>query len=201
MLQEWATPLTLINYLLLGCASGTASAAALCGMSGRSALARAVCARGLVLTLAAPRRAWPRWRATRALRPKSDAADGDRHPAPPHRAEAQGFMGGSFNTREFFHGATPQKMRAIKWAFLLLAFAVPVLVLLALASGQSRAGRCMAAFVCSTWGSSRSAGTSSPRPITRRISITRSSDAGPSTWVAAHQNASRRSSSTWCGTR
>ena len=32
-------------------------------------------------------------------------------------------MGGSFNTREFFHGATPRKLRAIKWAFLLLAFA------------------------------------------------------------------------------
>jgi DMSO reductase anchor subunit len=39
---------------------------------------------------------------------------------------SMGFMGGSFNTREFFHRARPSLLRAIKPAFLLAAFALPL---------------------------------------------------------------------------
>ena len=39
------------------------------------------------------------------LRAEVDAADRDRHQAPAIVQKSQGFMGGSFNTREFFHGA------------------------------------------------------------------------------------------------
>jgi DMSO reductase anchor subunit len=46
-----------------------------------------------------------------------------------------GFMGGSFNTREFFHGASAGWLRTVKPAFLLLAFFVP-LVLLVLGRAQ-----------------------------------------------------------------
>jgi DMSO reductase anchor subunit len=42
---------------------------------------------------------------------------------------AQGMSGGSFNTREFFHGRTRAFMRSVKWIFLLLAFAAPTLLL------------------------------------------------------------------------
>ena len=35
-------------------------------------------------------------------------------------------MGGSFNTREYFHGAKPAFFKNIKWMFLILAFVVPV---------------------------------------------------------------------------
>ena len=38
-------------------------------------------------------------------------------------------MGGSFNTREFFHGAKRVWLRAVKWAFLVLAFPVPIVLL------------------------------------------------------------------------
>ena len=38
-------------------------------------------------------------------------------------------MGGSFNTREYFHGAKPSFFKSIKWIFLVLVFAVPVLLL------------------------------------------------------------------------
>jgi DMSO reductase anchor subunit len=44
---------------------------------------------------------------------------------------AQGQMGGSFNTREFFHGKGVRFVRAIKWIFLLLAFPVPVVLAIA----------------------------------------------------------------------
>ena len=36
-----------------------------------------------------------------------------------------GFGGGSYNTREFFHGKTAAFLRSVKWWFLLLAFVVP----------------------------------------------------------------------------
>jgi DMSO reductase anchor subunit len=42
---------------------------------------------------------------------------------------SQGAMGGSFNTREFFHHKTPQFMQTIKVFFLIVAFVVPVTLL------------------------------------------------------------------------
>jgi DMSO reductase anchor subunit len=43
--------------------------------------------------------------------------------------KAQGFMTGSFNTREYFHGASASTFNSVKWAFLLLVFPLPVLLL------------------------------------------------------------------------
>jgi DMSO reductase anchor subunit len=38
-------------------------------------------------------------------------------------------MGGSYNTREFFHGKSAQFVRHIKWTFLTLTFFAPMLLL------------------------------------------------------------------------
>ena len=38
-------------------------------------------------------------------------------------------MGGSFNTREFFHGASKRKYKNIKWLFLLMVFPLPLLLI------------------------------------------------------------------------
>ena len=43
--------------------------------------------------------------------------------------KSQGAMGGSFNTREYFHGAAEGKFRNIKWAFLVLVFPLPLMLL------------------------------------------------------------------------
>jgi hypothetical protein len=48
-------------------------------------------------------------------------------------------MGGSFNTREFFHGRTAAFVRSIKWAFLLGAFVAPALLLAAGLAGAPKA--------------------------------------------------------------
>ena len=58
---------------------------------------------------------------------------------------SMGFTGGSFNTREFFHGATPGRLRAVLRGFVLLAFVLP-LVLLALARGSDTPELLVAAF-------------------------------------------------------
>ena len=40
-------------------------------------------------------------------------------------------MGGSFNTREFFHGKTAAFLKSIKWLFIVFAFFVPLGLLFA----------------------------------------------------------------------
>jgi DMSO reductase anchor subunit len=55
-------------------------------------------------------------------------------------------MGGSFNTREFFHGRSAQLLRSVRWLFLLGAFALPVLLLAAGLAGAP-AATIVAAFV------------------------------------------------------
>jgi DMSO reductase anchor subunit len=79
------------------------------------------------------------------LKPKStlQSAIGIKHPRIVQKA--QGFMGGSFNTREFFHGRTVAMLRSVKWAFLLLVFPVP-LFCLAMVVSQGSTSLLLAAF-------------------------------------------------------
>jgi len=127
-LQEWASPLTVLNYLLLGLASGFTLATVLAaylasgllsffGWGALLATAAAFVGRGAALLRNA------------RLKPKSNlqSALGVRHPQ--IRQINQGFMGGSFNTREFFHGRTAAFLRSVKWIFLVLAFPVPALLI------------------------------------------------------------------------
>lgn len=128
-LQEWSSPLTLVNYLLLGTASGLTLATLLAATLGITALVQpyAVLAIGLTL-LAWVTRSASLLRNGR-LKPKSSlqSAIGIKHP---HIVQkAQGFMGGSFNTREFFHGHNAEMLRSVKWIFLLLVFPLPVICL------------------------------------------------------------------------
>lgn len=129
-LQEWASPLTLVNFTVLGLASGATAAAALAaGWSLRLAVGLALVA--IVLTLLGLATRVASLVRNARLRPRStvQSAIGVKHPRVVQKA--QGFMGGSFNTREFFHGASPAKFLAIRRAFLVLAFAVPVMLLAA----------------------------------------------------------------------
>ena len=128
-LQEWASPLTLVNYLLLGCASGLTLATLLASAMDANSLVRPFAAAATALTLLA----WVTRSASLArnarLKPKStlQSAIGIKHP---HIVQkAMGFMGGSFNTREFFHGRSTEMLRSVKWAFLLLVFPLPLLCL------------------------------------------------------------------------
>jgi len=144
-LQEWASPLTLLNYLLLGCASGLTLATLLAALLGMPDLVPpyALVAIGLTL-LAAVSRGASLVRNAR-LKPRSSvqSAIGIKHPRIVQKA--QGFMGGSFNTREFFHGQSATLLRSVKWIFLLLVFPLPLLCL-ALALSSSSTAWLLAAF-------------------------------------------------------
>jgi len=129
-LQEWASPLTVINYFVLGCASGFTLASAYAAATG-SPLVRAYGAAAIAFTLLGLlTRSASLVRNARIKRKSSlQSATGIHHPRIVQKS--QGFMGGSYNTREFFHGRSRAFLRSIKWIFLVLAFAVPLLLLAA----------------------------------------------------------------------
>jgi DMSO reductase anchor subunit len=134
-LREWHSPLTVVNYTLMGIASGFTLAAALAGQL-RPAEAPFFAGWALAFTmLAAASRGASLVRNAR-LRPVStlQTAIGVRHPV--IRQISQGFTAGSFNTHEFFHGQKRALVRSVKWLFLVFGFAVPAaLLVLYLASG------------------------------------------------------------------
>lgn len=126
-LQEWATPLTVINYTLFGLASGFMLAAAFASWRS-SGLAGFYAGWAIAATVAAFfTRLASLVRNTR-LKHKStlQTAIGVRHAKIVQKA--QGAMAGSFNTREFFHGATPRRFAFVKWVFLVLVFPLPLLL-------------------------------------------------------------------------
>jgi DMSO reductase anchor subunit len=129
-LQEWASPLTVANYTLLGLASGFTLATLLAGALAPE-LAAGYALGATVFTLAGfVSRGLSLLRNAR-LKPKStlQTAIGIKHPRIVQKS--QGFMGGSFNTREYFHGRTAAMLRGVKWSFLLLVFPLPLLCMLA----------------------------------------------------------------------
>jgi DMSO reductase anchor subunit len=135
-LQEWASPLTLVNYFLLGCASGCTFATLLASLLEPAYTEDlATWAIGLT-TVALVVRAAMLARNAR-LRPKStvQSAIGVKHPKVVQKS--QGAIGGSFNTREFSPGRSRSFLRSVKWVFLVLAFPVPAALLWIGATGDA----------------------------------------------------------------
>lgn len=127
-LREWHTPLTVINYILLGGASGFSLAAALSAAMAPDVMPLLAGWALIITFLGFVGRSATLIRNAR-LKPKStlQTAIGIKHPKIVQKT--MGLMGGSFNTREFFHGQKPALLRSIKWVFLLAAFIVPMLLL------------------------------------------------------------------------
>ena len=135
-LREWATSLTVINFTLLGLASGFSLAAAATLAPAPVLRFFATCA--LILTVAGFAGRVASLNRNARLRPKStlQTAIGIKHPRIVQKAV--GFSADSFNTREFFHGRTMRFVRSIKWVFLLGAFALPAALLAAGVAGAPK---------------------------------------------------------------
>ena len=129
-LQEWHSPLTVANFILFGLASGFTLAAAFSAWSGVELVAFFGIWAVIFTVLAAITRGFSMYRNGR-LKHKSTlrTAIGVRHNK--IRQRSMGFMGGSFNTREFFHGAGSATLQSIKLFFLVTVFAVPIVLLAA----------------------------------------------------------------------
>ncbi len=144
-LQEWANPLTVINYILLGSASGFVLATAFASVVGSSLVSFYASWSIIITVMAFLTRTASLMRNARIKHKSSlSTAIGIRHPA--IQQKSRGFMAASFNTREYFHGAKPVLFKGIKWLFLLLVFPLPV-GLLAISYGYPSPVLFAAAFV------------------------------------------------------
>ncbi len=144
-LREWASPLTVANFVLLGGASGFTLAAVFAAVVAPE-LTRFFVGWAIVITLLGFASRAASLVRNQHLKPKStlQTAVGIKHPRIVQKS--MGFMGGSFNTREFFHGRSTRILRSVKWGFLLAAFAAP-LVLLAMGWAGAATPVLLAAFV------------------------------------------------------
>ena len=127
-LHEWHSPLTVLNYILMGGASGFTLAAFYAALAAPSQTNFFVSWAIIITFLAFAGRSASLARNAR-LKPKStiQTAIGMKHPYIVQRS--MGSMGGSFNTREFFHGKSEAFLRTIKPTFLILAFLAPLVLL------------------------------------------------------------------------
>jgi DMSO reductase anchor subunit len=127
-LREWHSPLTVINYILMGGSSGFILAA-FYAASAAPDQADFFAGWAIIITvLAFIGRAASLVRNAR-IKPKStiQTAIGVKHPYIVQRS--MGAMGGTFNTREFFHGKSAAFLRTIKPTFLIMAFVLPLALL------------------------------------------------------------------------
>ncbi len=127
--QEWHSSFTFINFTLMGAASGFILATLLAtyylpttatfvyGVLALALTALAFISRNLSL------------RRNKKLRPKStiQSALGVQGKIV---QKSMGAMGGTFNTRAFFHGKKKIFLRSIKWIFLVLGFLLPMFFIL-----------------------------------------------------------------------
>lgn len=127
-LREWHSPLTVINYILMGGSSGFILASFYASYAAPDQ-ADFFAGWAIIITLLAFIGRWASLVRNARLKPTStmQTAIGVKHPVITQRS--MGAMGGTFNTREFFHGKSAAFMRMIKPTFLLLAFVAPLALL------------------------------------------------------------------------
>lgn len=143
-LPQWHSPLTVLNFLLMGSASGFTLATAM-STHYDPHLFGYFSAFAIALTIAAFVSRFASLIRNRNLRKPStlQSAIGIHHPT--IRQMAQGAMGGSFNTRAFIHTYGAAVVKLARRFFLLAAFVLPVILLII--SDESALVICALAFV------------------------------------------------------
>ena len=137
-IQEWAQPLTLVNFTLIGLSSGLMLACALAAYANEGRLLAAAGPAAVIVTLVAWAMRMLALRRNARIRHKSTLQSATGITAPNLVQKSMGMSAGSFNTREFFHGRTLAVIRRMKLALVVLGFALPaVLALGGLASGAA----------------------------------------------------------------
>lgn len=126
-IQEWAQPLTLVNFILIGQGAGLVLASALAAFAGEDALLRRTGPAALGVLLAALAARWASLAHNAALKPKSTLHSATGIRTPQLVQKSMGMSAGAFNTREFFHGRTAAFLKNLKWLFLLCGFVLPAL--------------------------------------------------------------------------
>ena len=134
-IREWASAYTLANFVLLGAASGFTLATVWAAWAAPAWVSAYIEATLLFLSAALVVRLLM-LRRNATLKPGStlQSAIGIAHPKIAQKS--MGAMGGSFNTREFFHGKSAAFIKNVKWVFLALVYPATA-ALLALAYART----------------------------------------------------------------
>lgn len=129
-IEEWAHPLTIVNFTLIGLASGLLLACALAVLLGGGAdMIKANGTSALGVTIAAWISRAVALRRNAGIRHKSTLQSATGIQSPTLVQKSMGMSAGAFNTREFFHGASQAAMKNARLGFQLLAFAIPILLM------------------------------------------------------------------------
>lgn len=128
-IREWATWWTVINYTLMGLASGFSLAAAYAAVAD-SALQTFLLGDAIALTIVAmATRAFQQWRNARlGMASTLKSAIGVHHPQ--IRQISRGFLGEAFNTKEFFHPGGPEMINGLVVFYLAFGFLLPAALLI-----------------------------------------------------------------------
>ena len=128
-IEEWAHPLTIVNFVLIGLSSGLVLGCALGALTQEINLVKAASPWALAATLAAWFTRNLALRRNARLRHKSTLQSATGIRSERLVQKSMGMSAGAFNTREFFHGASAIALKNVKIGFVLLTFALPVLLL------------------------------------------------------------------------
>ncbi|MGA0810556.1 MAG: dimethyl sulfoxide reductase anchor subunit family protein [Burkholderiaceae bacterium] len=129
-LQEWATPWTPVAFILFGLTGGALFFGLSRAVLPVEGLVVSKLLIGLMLLVSLVVKAII-FKRNAGLRPKSTLNSATGIPGNV-RQVTMGIMGGSFNTREFFHGVSHGLMRQLRPTVLMLAFVLPLMMLFVL---------------------------------------------------------------------
>jgi DMSO reductase anchor subunit len=127
-IQEWAHWLTVANFTLIGLSSGSMLACALAALGQQGALLQVLAPWAAEITLLAGLARWASLRRNADLRAISTLQSATGIKARKLVQKSMGMSAGSFNTREFFHGASQAVVRNLRWAFSLGLFVLPLVL-------------------------------------------------------------------------
>ncbi|WP_019658212.1 dimethyl sulfoxide reductase anchor subunit family protein [Variovorax atrisoli] len=128
-IEEWAHPLTIVNFTLIGLSSGLVLACAMAALAGEARFVQVFGSFSLGATLAAWAARATALRRNAGIRHKSTLQSATGIRTQKLVQKSMGMSAGSFNTREFFHGTSLAVLGNMKLGFLLLAFVLPALLL------------------------------------------------------------------------
>ena len=131
-IQEWATPLTMLNFVVLGLTSGWLLLASLIILwSDAIAIPNPVLLAGFgfIFLFVSLTIKLSIWRRNLNLKPKSNLNTATGIKNTKLRQTSMGLMGGSFNTREFFHQQSNLVIANLRKIIFFNAFLLPMLLL------------------------------------------------------------------------
>ena len=130
-IQEWSHPSTLTNFILLGLTSGWILLEVLIGVWGDASAPMIDAPLSIIafvlLFLSLNLKLWI-WNRNRQLKPKSNLATATGIKGTNIRQTSMGLMGGSFNTREFFHHQTDRVIANLRKMIMLCAYVIPMIL-------------------------------------------------------------------------